>query len=88
MPKILAIRPAPAGAGGRAIAFVDIQLTPDCRLFNLRLVDTVNGLRVYAPSAFGSKAVTFTAGMASELIRLATIALGDIARHDRNCATD
>ncbi|WEX07387.1 hypothetical protein [Chelativorans sp. AA-79] len=53
-PKILTIRPAQLGAGGRTVAFVDVQLTDDCRLFNLRLVDSENGRRIHAPSAFGS----------------------------------
>jgi hypothetical protein len=76
-PQILDIRPAPEGAGGRTIAFVDVQLTPDCRLFNLRLVDVDDGYRIHAPSAFGSKTATFAAPLAAELVRAVIHSLGD-----------
>jgi hypothetical protein len=86
-PRILAIRPAPSGAGGRTIAFFDVQLTSDCRLFNLKLVDGPAGRRVHAPSAFGSNVATFTPHLAAELVRLASIAFGDIAPNDRDSRT-
>jgi len=78
---ILAIRPAPNGAG-RAIAFVDAQFD-GLRLFNLKIVDGPNGRRIHAPSAYGSSVATFTPELAAELVRIATQALGDIAQHDR-----
>lgn len=81
-PAILAVRPAPLGAG-RTIAFVDAQLE-GLRLFNLKLVDGPNGRRIYAPSAFGCSTANFTPELASKLIHLASNALGDIDRHDRN----
>ncbi|MBB4065475.1 hypothetical protein GGR23_002682, partial [Gellertiella hungarica] len=55
--KILAMRPAPPG--GNALARFDVQLE-GMRLFNLSLKKTGAGMRVFAPSAFGSAAVTFT----------------------------
>lgn len=81
-PAILAIRPAPLGAG-RTIAFVDAQLE-GLRLFNLKLVDGPNGRRIYAPSAFGCSTANFTPELARKLIDLSSIALGDIARHECN----
>lgn len=80
-PSILAVRPAPDGAG-RTIAFVDAQLD-GLRLFNMKLADGPNGRRIYAPSAFGCSVATFTPELASKLIHLESKALGDIDRHDR-----
>lgn len=82
-PAILAVRPAPSGAG-RTIAYVDAQLD-GLRLFNLKLADGPNGRRIYAPSAFGCSVATFTPELASKLIHLASKALGDIVPHDRTC---
>lgn len=76
-PKILNLRPAPFGAGGRAVAFVDVQLTPDCRLYNLKLVTSPEGYRIHAPSAFGAKTATFSATFAAELVSAAIQAIGD-----------
>lgn len=81
-PAVLAVRPAPSGAG-RTIAYVDAQLD-GLRLFNLKLVDGPNGRRIYAPSAFGCSVATFTPELASKLIHLASKALGDIDRHECN----
>jgi hypothetical protein len=80
-PSILAVRPAPLGAG-RAVAFVDVQLD-GLRLFNLKLVDGPSGRRIHAPSAYGSSVATLTPELAAELVCIATQALGDIAQHDR-----
>lgn len=85
-PSIIAVRPAPPGAG-RAIAFVDVQLN-GLRLFNLKLVDGPSGRRIHAPSAYGSSVVTFTPDLAATLVRLSSTALGDIRRDsiDSNAA--
>lgn len=77
--QILSIRPAPAGAGGRTVARFDVEVSPDVRLHNLKLVDGQNGRRVYAASAFGANTATFTTELARELVRLATQALGEIS---------
>nr|WP_299503210.1 hypothetical protein [uncultured Rhizobium sp.] len=53
------------------------------RLFNLSLKRTGAGLRVFAPSAFGSAAATFSHETAAALIALAS---GEIDRHDRSAA--
>lgn len=67
---IISLRPAPPGSG-KLVARFDIQLD-GMRLYNLSLKQTGVGLRVFAPSAFGSAAVTFTPEFASELIALAS----------------
>ncbi|MEW9617440.1 hypothetical protein AB3G45_26890 [Shinella sp. S4-D37] len=66
--KIISIRPA--GPGGKTLARFDVQLD-GMRLFNLSLKQTGVGLRVFAPSAFGSAAVTFTPEISAALIALA-----------------
>jgi hypothetical protein len=83
-PTILDVRPAPGGAGGRTVAFLDVQLTPDCRLYNLRLVDIADGYRIHAPSAFGSKTATFAPALAAELVRTAIQTLGEKPADDRS----
>lgn len=80
-PQVLNIRPAPEGAGG-VVARFDVQLD-GLRLFNLALKQTASGYRVFAPSAFGSAAATFTPETAIALIEAA---LGEIHQHDRNSA--
>jgi len=74
--KILSIRPDPGG--GSVVARFDVQMD-GMRLFNLSLKRTGAGLRVFAPSAFGSAAVTFTPEISAALIALA---LGEIAQND------
>lgn len=78
--KILAIRPDPGG--GNILARFDVQLD-GMRLFNLSLKRTGAGLRVFAPSAFGSAAVTFTHEVSEALVALAT---GEIAQNDSQAA--
>jgi hypothetical protein len=53
------------------------------RLFNVALKHTANGYRVFAPSAFGCAAVTFTHEIATALI---AAAIGEIDRHDATAA--
>lgn len=82
--EILNIRPAPEGAGGRTVAHFDVQLTPEARLFNLRLVETPDGRRlVYAPNAFGERAATFSPTLSNELARAAGAALGAVNATNR-----
>lgn len=78
---ILSIRPEPPG-GGNTIARFDAQLD-GLRLYNLKLAKTANGYRVFAPSAFGAAAATFTHEVASALIEAA---LGEINRYDATAA--
>lgn len=85
-PQILNIRPAPGGAGGRTVAFVDVQLTSDCRLFNLRLVDTPEGWRIRSPMAFGTSTATFAPELARAITAVAIKSLGDNFQHDRHPA--
>lgn len=74
---IISIRPAPPGSGNTLCRF-DVQLD-GMRLHNVSLKRTGSGLRVFAPSAFGCAAVTFTPEIAAELIALAS---GEITTHE------
>lgn len=74
--RILGMRPEPSG--GNCIARFDVQLD-GIRLFNLSLKKTGAGMRVFAPSAFGSASATFTHEFSQALIALA---LGEMAQND------
>ena len=76
--EILAFRPAPPG-GDKTLARFDVQMD-GMRLYNLSLKRTGAGLRVFAPSAFGSAAATFSHDTSAALIALA---IGEIARHEQ-----
>jgi len=79
--QIISIRPEPPGRGS-TIARFDVQLD-GMRLFNLALKRTGNGYRVFAPSAFGSAAATFTPEFSSALI---AVVMGEIRQHDQHAA--
>ncbi|RUV89237.1 hypothetical protein EOA60_08300 [Mesorhizobium sp. M1A.F.Ca.IN.020.06.1.1] len=72
--KILDIRPAPPGVG-RTVAHFDVQLTPDCRLYGLRLVQGDGGrFLTYAPNSHGVRVATFARDLADEISRAASAA--------------
>ena len=81
---MLSIRPETAG---RTIARFDIQLTPDCRIYGLRLIEAENGRRLtYAPSAGGIRLATFAPAMADKITRAACDALEAPIAHDQHAA--
>ena len=69
-------------AGGNTLARFDVELPGGLRLFNVKLTRNANGLRVYAPSAFGAAAATFTRELAIEMIEAASAAIGEIDQDD------
>lgn len=77
--QILSIRPEPPGRGNLVARF-DVQMD-GMRLYNLALKQTGKGLRVFAPSAFGSAVATFTPETAAALIALAQ---GEIRHNDEH----
>ncbi|TIO32933.1 hypothetical protein [Mesorhizobium sp.] len=84
--KILSIRPEPPGIGCRTLARFDLQLVDGVRLYNLKLTEKPGGhRRVFAPSAFGSAAATFTTEIAEQIVRAASDALGE-KPHERTAA--
>ncbi len=80
--KILAARRPPPGMSPNLLGFVDLQLSPEVRIYDLRVLRSPGGLRVHSASARGSKIVTFTPAISEEIARLAGEALGEIARND------
>lgn len=80
--EILSIRPEPGG--GKTLARFDVQLGEHLRMFNLKLVEGRSGLRVYAPSAYGSNVATFTPTLADHLVRAAMAALGEESIDERS----
>jgi hypothetical protein len=80
--RIISIRAVPPGTGDTVARF-DAEISPDVRLFNLKLSGGDRGLRVYAPSAYGTSTATFSRELAGELIDAAIMALGDQPNHAR-----
>jgi hypothetical protein len=63
-----------------------VQLIDGVRLYNIALKERPDGTRrVFAPSAFGSAAATFTTEIAEQIVRAASVALGENPR-DRTTA--
>lgn len=82
--KILSIRPE-TGAGS-TIARFDVQVTPEIRLYNCKLVQGTRGRRVYAANAFGSSSATFAPALAEEIVRAASAAFDEQNAGVRNAA--
>lgn len=73
--RILAVRPAPPGEG-RTLARFDIELTPELRMYELRLVQTESGRRLtYSQNAGGKRTATFVGELADQITLLASNAL-------------
>lgn len=71
--QILSIRPETGG--GNTIARFDAQLTPEIRMFGMKLVRTPRGYRVYAPNTNTSSVATFAPTLADNIARAALAAL-------------
>lgn len=70
--KILSIRPAPPGEG-KTLARFDIELTPELRMYDLRLVQAADGRRLtYSQNAGGRRTATFVGDLADEISDLAS----------------
>jgi hypothetical protein len=82
--KILSIRPSPPGEG-RTLARFDIELTPELRMYDLRLVQTDSGRRLtYSQNAGGKRTATFVGTLADEVTQLASNAFdGGLNANDR-----
>lgn len=76
--RILSIRRDPGG--GNTVARFDVQLTPDVRMFGLKLVRTPRGHRVYPPHSNVNNVATFAPAFAESLVRAALAALSGEAR--------
>ncbi|WJI79509.1 MULTISPECIES: hypothetical protein [unclassified Mesorhizobium] len=82
--KIIACRPEPPGGFGNAIARVDVEISEDLRVFNLKLSRRPDGgYAVFAPNAMGGRVVTFSQPLVAEIARAALAALTEPLPHDR-----
>lgn len=74
--RILDIRPQPCG--GKTVARFDVELVPGVKLYDLKLIRSDRGYRVFGPAIGGGAAATFAPEIADKLIEL----VGDVARND------
>lgn len=86
-PRILSIRPAPSGAGGKNIARFDVELGGNIRLYGLILREFPDGARrIVGPQLDGRHFVTFLPDIASEITAAASTAFegrnADQRRHN------
>jgi hypothetical protein len=86
--RILALRPDRYSDGrNRTLALIDVELTPDVRIYNLRLIENGHGQhRVFAPNAHGARVATFAPAFADELTKAAVAALGSGIANDQRGA--
>ncbi|QJS27176.1 MULTISPECIES: hypothetical protein [Rhizobium] len=70
---IISIRPETTG--GNTLARFDVQLTPDIRMFGMKLVATARGHRVYPPHTSTHNCATFAPAFAESMICAALAAL-------------
>ncbi|MEY9097375.1 hypothetical protein ABIA24_000284 [Sinorhizobium fredii] len=82
--EILEIRPE--HGGGNTLARFDAQLSPDIRMFGLKLVKTPRGHRVYPPHTSTNNVATFAPAFAEKLARAALAALTGEADDRRQSA--
>lgn len=76
--KIISIRPAPFGVG-KTLARFDAELPGGIKLYNLKLDQGSNGLRVYGPRDLNGAVVTFPIEIADQLAILAQQSMGAVA---------
>lgn len=80
--KILGFRPT---AGPRLVAYFDVEVADNLRIYNMELRRTSSGqLRSYAPKAGGKHAATFHPSLATEITRAAEAVLKGQQPHDRS----
>lgn len=73
--KILYCHPLADAKARDAVAFVDIEISEDLRLYGLRLVRQPDGAhRLYAPQAGQRRVATFSTPLAEHLTALALAA--------------
>lgn len=82
--RILDARPEPPGCGN-VIARVDVEITEDLRVFNLKLSRRPDGgYSLFAPNALGGRVVTFSRPLVAEIASAAVAALMEPKPYDRN----
>jgi hypothetical protein len=82
--EVLNIEPvANSGDGGmRVIAFFDLQLSDDVRMYGLRLLEAPDGNRItYAPQSGSRRSATFARPLAERITAAASISLEAVTAH-------
>jgi hypothetical protein len=87
---ILSITPSHSDGGGsvREVARFDLQLSPDVRLYGLRLMQTPEGRHLtYAPSSAGRRFATFAPTLVEDITISAVSAFNDMGHTtaDEHC---
>jgi len=81
--RILYCHPLKENAARDCVAFVDVELNEDVRMYGLRLVRQPDGAHlIYSPQCGTRRAATFSAPMAKRLTALAVEAY-EAAANDR-----
>jgi hypothetical protein len=83
--KLLFARPLaePDKGGHLCLGTIDIELTPDARLYGLRLLRMRDGqIRLFAPNAGKRRAATFSPELTERLTQMAVEAIG-VPANDR-----
>lgn len=75
--KILNLEPAAdRGSGMRTLAYFDLELSEEVRLYGLRLLEAPDGNRVtYAAQSGSRRTATFARSLAEKITELASIEL-------------
>ncbi|MCZ4287864.1 hypothetical protein [Hoeflea alexandrii] len=74
--RVLYCHPVEGRGDRKAVAFLDVELTPDVRLYGLRLVRQPDGRHmVYAPQAGQRRVATFSKPLAQSITDAAVAAL-------------
>ncbi len=84
--QILYVRPVnePASEGTRCLATIDLEFSPELRLYGLRLLRMADGdHRLYAPQSGQRRVATFSKEMASRLTDMALRAVENLADERR-----
>ena len=73
--------------GNRCLATFDLELTPDCRLYGLRLLQMRDGrLLTFAPQSGARRVATFATSLAEKITNLAIDQHKAVTADDRNAA--
>lgn len=83
--RILEFQPIDEPASGnRAIGVFDLELTPEVRMYGLRLLRMKDGrLLTFAPQSGYRRVATFASSLAEKITRLATDEHKALTAHDR-----
>lgn len=77
--RILSICPVANSGGGtmRLVAYFDLELSSDVKIYGLKLMETPDGRRVsYAPNGNGGRRLaTFSPALAATITKAATVKL-------------